>query len=102
MPRPVLKAEIVSRTGYSLPVDQADAVTRRISGHIAVNAAEITRLLACGRPCCLEAWPLRSHRQRSEQRMCTAFEERSSRSSCPALTKATAARSSHFLQQPSC
>jgi len=39
----VLKAEIVSRTGYSLPVDHADAVTRRISGYIAVNAAEVTR-----------------------------------------------------------
>jgi hypothetical protein len=43
MSRPVLKAEIVSRTGYSLPVDHADAVTRRISGYIAVNAAEVTR-----------------------------------------------------------
>jgi hypothetical protein len=43
MLRPVLAAEIVSRTGYSLPVDQADAVTRRISGCVAVNAAEDTR-----------------------------------------------------------
>jgi hypothetical protein len=43
MLRPVLEAEIASRTGYSLPVDQADAVTRRISGYIAVNAAEVTR-----------------------------------------------------------
>jgi hypothetical protein len=43
MPRPVVEAEIVSRTGHSLPVDQADAVTRRISGYIAVNAAEDTR-----------------------------------------------------------
>jgi hypothetical protein len=31
------------RTGYSLPVGQADAVTRRISGYIAVNVAEVTR-----------------------------------------------------------
>jgi hypothetical protein len=43
MLRPVLEAEIASRTGYSLPVDQADAVTRRISGYIAVNAAEDMR-----------------------------------------------------------
>jgi hypothetical protein len=43
MPRPWLEAEIVSRTGYSLPVGQADAVTRRISGYIAVNVAEVTR-----------------------------------------------------------
>jgi len=43
MPRPVLEAEIVSRAGYSLPVDQADAATRRILGDIAVNAAEDTR-----------------------------------------------------------
>jgi hypothetical protein len=43
MLRPVLEAEIVSRTGYSLPVDQADAVTGRISGCVAVNAAEDTR-----------------------------------------------------------
>jgi hypothetical protein len=43
MLRPVLEAEIVSRTGYSLPVDQAEAVTRRISGCVAVNAAEDTR-----------------------------------------------------------
>ena len=43
MPRPVLEAEIVSRTGNSLPVDQADAVTHRISGYIAVNVAEVTR-----------------------------------------------------------
>jgi hypothetical protein len=43
MPRPVVEAEIVSRTGHSLPVDQADTVTRRISGYIAVNAAEDTR-----------------------------------------------------------
>jgi hypothetical protein len=32
MRRPVLAAEIVSRTGYNLPVGQADAGTRRISG----------------------------------------------------------------------
>ncbi len=43
MPRPVLEAEIVSRAGHSLPVDQADAVTRRILGDVAVNAAEDTR-----------------------------------------------------------
>jgi hypothetical protein len=45
MPRPMAggEAEIVSRTGNSLPVDQADAVTHRISGYIAVNAAEDTR-----------------------------------------------------------
>ena len=43
MLRPVLEAEIVSRTGYSLPVDQAEAVTRRISGCVAVAAAEDTR-----------------------------------------------------------
>src|SRR5215211_1047199 len=43
MPRPVPKAEIVSRTGCSLPVDQADAVARRISGYIAVHTAEDTR-----------------------------------------------------------
>jgi hypothetical protein len=43
MPRPVLEAEIVSRRGHSLPVDQADPVTRRILGYIAVNAAEDTR-----------------------------------------------------------
>ena len=43
MPRPVVEAEIVSRTGYSLPVDQADAVTRRISGYLAVTVAEDTR-----------------------------------------------------------
>jgi hypothetical protein len=43
MPRPVLEAEIVSRAGHSLPVDQADAATRRILGYIAVNAAEDTR-----------------------------------------------------------
>jgi hypothetical protein len=43
MLRPVLEAEIVPRTGYSLPVDQADAVSRRISGCVAVNAAEDTR-----------------------------------------------------------
>jgi hypothetical protein len=43
MPRPVLEAEIGSPTGHSLPVDQADAATRRISGYIAVNAAEDTR-----------------------------------------------------------
>jgi hypothetical protein len=42
MLRPVLRAEIVSRTGHSLPVGQADAVTRRISGCLAVNAAEVT------------------------------------------------------------
>jgi hypothetical protein len=39
----MLEAEIVSRTGYGLPVDQAEAVTRRISGCVAVNAAEDTR-----------------------------------------------------------
>jgi hypothetical protein len=43
MPRPVLEAEIVPRTGHSLPVGQPGAVTRRISGYIAVNAAEDTR-----------------------------------------------------------
>jgi hypothetical protein len=43
IPRPLLEAEIVSRTGYSLPVGQADAGTRRISGDIAVNATEDTR-----------------------------------------------------------
>jgi hypothetical protein len=45
MSRPMAggEAEIVSRTGYSLPVGQADAVTRRISGYIAVNVAEVTR-----------------------------------------------------------
>jgi hypothetical protein len=43
MLRPVLEAEIVSRTGHSLPVDQAEAVTRQISGCVAVNAAEDTR-----------------------------------------------------------
>jgi hypothetical protein len=43
MPRPVVEAEIVSRAGPSLPVGQADAATRRISGDIAVNAAEDTR-----------------------------------------------------------
>jgi hypothetical protein len=43
MARPGLEAEIVSRTGHSLPVGQADAVTRRISGYIAVNVAEVTR-----------------------------------------------------------
>jgi hypothetical protein len=43
MLRPMLEAEIASRTGYSLPIDQADAVTRRISGCVAVNAAEGTR-----------------------------------------------------------
>jgi hypothetical protein len=42
-PRPVLEAEIVSHAGHSLPVDKADAVTRRILGYIAVNAAEDTR-----------------------------------------------------------
>jgi hypothetical protein len=42
MPRLVLEAEIVSRRGHSRLVDQADAVTRRISGYIAVNAAEDT------------------------------------------------------------
>jgi hypothetical protein len=43
MPVPVLEAEIVSRTGHSLPVGQADAVTRRVSGYLAVNVAEDTR-----------------------------------------------------------
>jgi hypothetical protein len=43
MPRPVLEAEVVSRTGHSLPVDQADVVTRRILGDIAGNVAEDTR-----------------------------------------------------------
>jgi hypothetical protein len=43
MLRPVLEAEIVSRTGHSLPVDQADAATRRILGDIAGNVAEDTR-----------------------------------------------------------
>jgi hypothetical protein len=43
MPRPVLEAEIVLRTGHSQLVDQADAVTHRVSGYIAVNAAEDTR-----------------------------------------------------------
>src|SRR5215216_798871 len=43
MPRPVLEAEIVSRTGHSQRVDRADAVTRRILWCIAVNAAEDTR-----------------------------------------------------------
>lgn len=33
MPRPVLKAEIVSRTGYSLPVNQADADPPDLSVH---------------------------------------------------------------------
>jgi hypothetical protein len=42
MPRLVLEAEIVSRTGYSLRVGQADAVTRRSSGDLAVNVAEDT------------------------------------------------------------
>jgi hypothetical protein len=36
MLRPVLEAEIVSRTGYSLPVDQADAVTRPHLRHVVV------------------------------------------------------------------
>ena len=39
----MLAAEIVSRTGYNLPVDQTDAVTRRISGYIVINVAEDTR-----------------------------------------------------------
>jgi hypothetical protein len=43
MARPVLEAEIVSRTGHSQRVDRADAVTRRILWCIAVNAAEDTR-----------------------------------------------------------
>jgi hypothetical protein len=43
MPRPVLGAEIVSRMRHSLLVDQDGAVTRWISGDIAVNAAEDTR-----------------------------------------------------------
>jgi hypothetical protein len=43
MRRPVLAAEIVSRAGYNLPVGQADAVTHRISGYIAVNVAEDRR-----------------------------------------------------------
>jgi hypothetical protein len=43
MARPVAGAEIVSRTDYNLPVGQADAVTRRISGYIAVNVAEDRR-----------------------------------------------------------
>jgi hypothetical protein len=38
-----LEVEIASRMGYSLPVGQADAVTRRISGDIAVNVAEDRR-----------------------------------------------------------
>ena len=43
MRRPVLAAEIVSRTGYNLPVGQADAGIRRISGYIAITVAEDTR-----------------------------------------------------------
>ena len=43
MRRPVLAAEIVSRASYSLPVGQADAVTRRISGYIAITVAQDTR-----------------------------------------------------------
>jgi hypothetical protein len=39
----VLEAKMVSRIGHGQLVDQADAVTRRISGDIAVNAAEDTR-----------------------------------------------------------
>jgi hypothetical protein len=88
--------------GHSLPVDQADAVTRRISGDIAVNAAEDTRRLACGRPCCLKARPLCSDQQRSDQSMCAALRNVALNSSCPALTKPTAVRSFHLLQQPSC
>jgi pimeloyl-ACP methyl ester carboxylesterase len=37
---PALEGEIVPRAGHSLPVDQADLVSRRILQHIAVNAAE--------------------------------------------------------------
>jgi hypothetical protein len=40
MPRPVLEAEIVLHAGHSLPVDQADAATRRILGYVAVNAED--------------------------------------------------------------
>jgi pimeloyl-ACP methyl ester carboxylesterase len=37
---PALEAEIVPRAGHSLPVDQADVVSRKILRHLAVNAAE--------------------------------------------------------------
>jgi hypothetical protein len=39
---PRLEAEIVSRTGHSLLVGQANAVTPRISEYIAVTVAEDT------------------------------------------------------------
>jgi hypothetical protein len=92
MPRPVLAAEIVSRAGYNLPVGQADAVTRRISGYIAVNVAEDTRSALL--PQSLAPGALTGNDPTSA---CTPhLRNVALESSCPALTKATAVRSSHF------
>jgi pimeloyl-ACP methyl ester carboxylesterase len=36
---PALEVEIVRRAGHSLPVDQADVVSRKVLQHLAVNDA---------------------------------------------------------------
>jgi hypothetical protein len=66
-----------------------------------LGTSPLTRRLACGRSCCLKASPLCSDPQGSDRACAAHLRNVALESSCPALTKATAVRSSHLLQQPS-